>query len=110
MAGVVLGQRYEEELQLLVDLGVFNNRSEAIRRGVNVLVESLPPETRMRAGVLAYQKGATLSRAAEIAHVAYDMMRDRLYAEGTLRDGHTVSAEDRERKIGALSERMKKRK
>jgi Arc/MetJ-type ribon-helix-helix transcriptional regulator len=113
MTSASLGARYEEELELLVEGGLYNNQSEALRDAIRRLYQSLSRESRMGLALVYYRKhGASMTRAAEIAGVNYEDMRDRLVAEGIVREGapeRLASAEKRDERARALTERMKKR-
>jgi len=69
MTSIALGERYVQELDLLVEEGRFGNRSEAVRAAINALYDALPRETRVQVAFRAYKHGATLGRAAEIGRV-----------------------------------------
>lgn len=112
MSNAVLGDRHEQALRVLIEIGVFNNRSESLRAGVRALYLSLPEETRMQAGLHAYKAlHVTLGRAAEIAHVTFDEMQERLQKEGILQEGREgANLKDRLERVGDLRETVKKSK
>lgn len=113
MTSVSLGPRYEEELELLIEGGLYNNQSEALRDALRKLYSALSRESRMGLAIVYYKKhGSTITRAAEIAGVEFEDMRDRFIAENVIREGvPDAMATDNARAERArrLSERIKKR-
>lgn len=108
MTGVVLGPRYEEQLNLLIETGHFNNRSEALRQAVEKLFATLKPEARLHVAIHAYRtRRMTVARAAEIAGVPYDDMRDVLRREGVLREGRAATPPERRGGAKRLADRIK---
>lgn len=111
MPNVVLGDRYDQLVEILLRLQVYNNRSEALRAAVGALHKELPAETRMAAGVLAYgELNVTIGRAAELALCSFDEMEARLEKEGALERGTRKKLTPNERRARArgLAESMKK--
>lgn len=113
MTSASLGPRFEEELELLVEGGLYHNQSEALRDAIRKLYQALSRESRMSLALVYYRKhGSSMTRAAEIAGVSFEDIRDRLVAEGIVREGAPAalaSAEKRAQRAAALSERVKKR-
>lgn len=109
MTSVSLGPRYEEELDLLVSAGLYNNQSEALRDAIRKLYLSLSKESRMNLALVHHRKhGASITRCAEIAGVGFEETRDRLLAEGALREGADAPADSRQERSKSLSKKMKK--
>lgn len=87
--------------------------NRASRRAVEQLVQSFSQETRMLAAIQAYRAhGVTITRAAEIAGVGYEAMRDRLRAEGILEEGEPPGSRlaDLDARSAAVAERLGKRR
>lgn len=112
MTSVSLGPRYEEELELLVSAGLYNNQSEALRDAIRKLYLGLSRESRMNLALVHYRTHrASITRAAEIAGVDYEDMRDRLIAESILQEGVPESDATPASRVARrkdLSSRMKK--
>lgn len=90
MPNIALGERYEQELDLLIKEGQFANRSEAVRAAIRALYEALPKETRMQVAARAYSDGVTLGRAAEIGRLSYGELRKLLASQKLLDDARPV--------------------
>lgn len=87
MVSIVLPQKMSEELDALISLGYYDNRSEIIREAVRSFL-SQKPEVRLVAALKLYkEEKITISRAAEIAGVPYEEMKKILVEEGIIKRG-----------------------
>ncbi|MFO8050654.1 MAG: UPF0175 family protein [Thermoplasmatota archaeon] len=77
-----------EEIDALISVGYYDNRSEIIREAVRSFL-SQKPEIRLVAALKLYKDNRiTIARAAEIAGVPYDDMKSILIDEGIIKRGH----------------------
>ncbi len=87
MVSIVLPQKMSEELDALISLGYYDNRSEIVREALRNFL-SQKPEVRLVAAIKLYKdEKITISRAAEIAGVSFDEMKNILIDEGIIRRG-----------------------
>lgn len=79
----------EDEIQLLVEVGQFTSSEEALSHAISSLYDCLPLEIRYKVAIHAYKtRDVTVNRAAELAGVGFEAMRDRIIREGIqLREG-----------------------
>jgi len=91
MVSIVLPQKMSEELDALISLGYYDNRSEIIREALRSFL-SQKPEIRLVAALKLYRdEKITISRAAEIAGLSYDEMKSILIDEGIIERGRSGS-------------------
>ena len=87
MVSITLPQKMSEELDALISLGYYDNRSEIIREALRSFL-SQKPEVRLVAAIKLYEEEKiTTSRAAEIAGIPYDDMKTILIDEGIIKRG-----------------------
>lgn len=91
MVSIVLPQKMSEELDALISLGYYDNRSEIIREALRSFL-SQKPEIRLVAALKLYKdEKITISRAAEIAGLTYDEMKSILIDEGIIERGKAIN-------------------
>lgn len=96
MPAMILTPPQEAWIQGLVEAGVYQNKSEAIRAGVDALRQRMKPEDRMAAAIEAYRDGnCSVSAAAMMAGVPHRDMYDALRHEGILRLGFADAADSK---------------
>ena len=79
---VKIPERIKEEADLYVKSGYFDNRSELIREALREFLEKLG-RNNMDIAVNLYRRGdVSLGKAAELAGVGYDKMKDILGERG----------------------------
>ena len=87
MVSITLPKKMSEEIDALISVGYYDNRSEIIREAVRSFL-SQKPEIRLVPALKLYKDNKiTIARAAEIAGVPYDDMKSILIDEGIIRRG-----------------------
>jgi len=106
---MILTPSQEAWIRGLVEAGIYQNKSEAIRASVEALRSRMEPAKRMAAAVEAYRDGScSVSLAAMLAGVAHRDMYDALRREGILRLG--FAQEDASKQAAARETRAIKGK
>ncbi len=87
MVSIAIPRKMSEELDALISLGYYDNRSEIIREALRSFF-SQKPEIRLVAAIKLYsEEKITISRAAEIAGISYEDMKNILIDEGVMKRG-----------------------
>lgn len=93
MVSIAIPQKMSEEIDALISLGYYDNRSEIIREALRSFL-SQKPEIRLVAAIKLYEEQKiTISRAAEIAGIPFDQMKNILIDEGIIQRGKTENNE-----------------
>ncbi len=94
MVSITIPKKLSEEIDAIISTGYYDNRSEFIREAIRTLMAK-KPEIRLVAAVELYRnKNITISRAAEIAGLPFDRMKEILQEEGILRRGKATHGKD----------------
>jgi len=94
MVSITLPPRMHEEIDALIKVGYYDNRSELIRDAVRLFFAQ-KAELRLVTAIELYREGRiTLSRAAEIAGISFENMKSILVDEGLLRRGRQDGKRD----------------
>ncbi len=87
MVSITIPEKMSEEIDAIIKTGYYDNRSEFIRDAVRLFLDQ-KPEIRLVAAIELYRADRiTISRAAEIAGVPFEKMKDILNDEGILLRG-----------------------
>ena len=94
MVSISLPAKMNEEIDAIIRAGYYDNRSELIRDALRSFM-SRKTHIRLVAALKLYERGkATIARAAEIAGMPYEDMKNILEEEGLLRRGRTGKKHD----------------
>ena len=94
MVSITLPPRMTEEVEAVISAGFYDNRSELVRVALRFFLDQ-KPEIRLGAAIKLYQSGnITISRAAEIAGIPYEKIKDILSEEGLLKRGRNGKGKD----------------
>ncbi|MHB8632864.1 MAG: ribbon-helix-helix domain-containing protein [Thermoplasmatota archaeon] len=104
MPAMILTPPQEAWLDGLVEAGIYQNTSEALRAGVDALRAKMEPSKRMAAAIEAYRDGkCSISLAAMMANAPHRTVYEPLQREGILRLGFADPAAS-----GAAGKRLAK--
>jgi len=94
MVSISLPAKLNEEIDAIIKAGYYDNRSELIRDALRSFM-SRKSHVRLVAALKLYERGkATIARAAEIAGMPYEDMKNILEEEGLIRRGRTGKKRD----------------
>ena len=89
MVSISLPAKLNEEIDAIIRAGYYDNRSELIRDALRSFM-SHKTHVRLVAALKLYERGkATIARAAEIAGMPYEDMKNILEEEGLIRRGRS---------------------
>ncbi len=93
MVSISLPKKMSEEVNALIESGYYDNRSELVRDALRMFLAK-KGENRLVAATELYKEGKiTISRAAEIAGVEFETMKNILIDEGILKRGREETKE-----------------
>jgi len=94
MVSISLPAKLNEEIDAIIRAGYYDNRSELIRDALRSFM-SHKTHVRLVAALKLYERGkATIARAAEIAGMPYEDMKNILEEEGLIRRGRSGKKHD----------------
>jgi Arc/MetJ-type ribon-helix-helix transcriptional regulator len=94
MVSISLPAKLNEEIDAIIRAGYYDNRSELIRDALRSFM-SRKSHVRLVAALKLYEQGkATIARAAEIAGMPYEDMKNILEEEGLIRRGRPGKKHD----------------
>jgi len=94
MVSISLPAKMNEEIDAIIRAGYYDNRSELIRDALRSFM-SRKTHVRLVAALKMYERGkATIARAAEIAGMPYEDMKNILEEEGLIRRGRLGKKRD----------------
>ena len=94
MVSISLPAKMNEEIDAIIRAGYYDNRSELIRDALRSFM-SRKTHVRLGAALKMYEGGkATIARAAEIAGMPYEDMKNILEEEGLIRRGRLGKKRD----------------
>jgi Arc/MetJ-type ribon-helix-helix transcriptional regulator len=97
MVTITIPKKLSDELDILISKGYYNDRSEFINEAIQLFLAQ-KPKIRHEVAIELYRQGkATISRAAEIAGIPFDHMKEILQDKGILRRGKRTGTRDSKR-------------
>lgn len=94
MVSISIPAKLNEEIDAIIRAGYYNNRSELMRDALRSFM-SRKSQVRLVAALKLYERGkATIARAAEIACLPYEDMKNILEEEGLIRRGRSGKKKD----------------
>jgi len=94
MVSISLPAKMNEEIDAIIRAGYYDNRSELIRDALRSFM-SRKTHVRLVAALKMYERGkATIARAAEIAGLPYEDMKNILEEEGIIHRGRPGKKHD----------------
>ena len=94
MVSISLPAKMNEEIEAIIRAGYYDNRSELIRDALRSFM-SRKTHVRLVAALKMYERGkATIARAAELAGLPYEDMKNILEEEGIIRRGRQGKKHD----------------
>jgi len=94
MVSITIPEKMSEEIDAIIGIGYYDNRSEFIREAIRSYLTQ-KPEIRLVAAIELYRDGKiTISRAAEIAGIPFDRMKEIFQDEGILQRGRFPNKRD----------------
>ena len=103
MVSITIPEKMSEEIDAIIGIGYYDNRSEFIREAIRSYLTQ-KPEIRLVAAIELYRDGKiTISRAAEIAGIPFDRMKEIFQDEGILLRGKSSRKRDNSELKGLIS-------